>query len=105
VIVRCSGCGFEVPWDEIGRALMEEHRKECKGPAEALRALGFEERYFLTRPGGVEHEVTQEEFVAAELEAGFHPKAGLGPVATAGFESSAGVRGRVLERIAGGEWR
>lgn len=39
-------------------------------------------------------EVTQEEFIKAERAAGFHPKWGCGPVATAGFTSGM-VSGKV----------
>lgn len=27
-LARCTTCGFVVPWDEIGRALMTEHLRE-----------------------------------------------------------------------------
>lgn len=31
MIAKCNICGkFKVPWDEIGKALMTEHLKECK---------------------------------------------------------------------------
>ena len=41
-----------------------------------------------------EKEVTQDEFVRAEQNAGFHPKYGCGPVATGGF-SNGTISGRV----------
>jgi hypothetical protein len=31
MIATCNLCGkFSVPWDEIGKALMEQHLKSCK---------------------------------------------------------------------------
>lgn len=43
------------------------------------------ERYYLRRDRGKWYEVTQDEFIHAEREAGFIPKADCGPLATAGF--------------------
>lgn len=45
-------------------------------------------RYLLTEGDGPEREVTAEEWISAERRAGFHPKPGLGPFATAGFGST-----------------
>lgn len=42
-------------------------------------------RYFVKIDDCPEREVTAEEFVRAERDAGFHPKPGCGPFATAGF--------------------
>lgn len=42
-------------------------------------------RYFLSINGSPEEEVTKEQFIKAEREAGFHPKKGLEPPATDGF--------------------
>ncbi len=53
-----------------------------------------EERYWLRISGLPWHEATREQFVQAERSAGFCPKPGCGPVATAGFHSS-GVEGRI----------
>ena len=56
---------------------------------------GFAKKYFLQGEWQDEWgEATQQQFVAAERAAGFHPKAGCGPVATGGF-SGGGVRGRI----------
>jgi hypothetical protein len=46
------------------------------------------ERYFVKIDDKPEREVTAEEFVRAERDAGFHPKPGCGPFATAGFGST-----------------
>lgn len=43
-------------------------------------------------------EVSREEFICAEREAGFVPKAGCGPVATAGFGMS-GPDGSISGKI------
>jgi hypothetical protein len=53
------------------------------------------DRYFLQLlAGGEPTEVTQEQFILAERNAGFHPKRGCGPVATGGF-SNGTIRGIV----------
>ena len=41
--------------------------------------------YYIKRNGGAWAEVSEEEFILAEREAGFVPKSGCGPLATAGF--------------------
>jgi hypothetical protein len=52
-------------------------------------------RYYLKADHQTEwQEVSQEQFVTAESNAGFRPKPGCGPVATGGFSGS-GMRGRV----------
>ena len=34
MIATCNVCGkFKVPWDYIGKALMQEHLKTCKAQA------------------------------------------------------------------------
>lgn len=62
-------------------ALVEEHRRQT--------------RYFLapSTKDPLWQEVTQEEFVNAERAAGFRPKPGCGPVATAGFAAGS-IKGR-----------
>lgn len=65
-------------------------------PAERrLYSVTYLERYFLGIPlhRESEVEVTQDEFIAAERAAGFHPKHGCGPLATGGF-STGGSYGR-----------
>jgi hypothetical protein len=52
------------------------------------------ERYWLRAKGTKWQEVDQGKFVEAERSAGFYPKAGCGPVATAGF-SNGSVEGQV----------
>lgn len=54
-------------------------------------------RYFLKYGEQDEQEVSEAEFIAAERSAGFIPKSGCGPLATAGFSTSAhgGVTGRI----------
>ena len=47
----------------------------------------MKERYWLREDTSSWREVTQEEFIQAESDAGFQPKSGCGPVATAGFSS------------------
>lgn len=54
-------------------------------------------RYFLKLGNAPEQEVTEEVFIRAERSAGFSPKPGCGPVATAGF-SAGEVSGRVEYR-------
>lgn len=55
----------------------------------------YKERYYLKADWQTEwQEVTQDQFVDAERNAGFHPKSGCGPVATGGF-SARGICGRV----------
>lgn len=51
-------------------------------------------RYYLRLGDNPELEVTEAEFIAAERAAGFFPKTGCGPLATAGFGSN-----HVLGRI------
>jgi len=53
------------------------------------------ERYWLQKDGSPWREVTREEFVSAEKDAGFYPKSGCGSVATNGFSSSSGIAGKV----------
>lgn len=56
---------------------------------------GYKVKYFLKAEWQKEYqEVTQEEFVQAERSAGFRPKPGCGPCATAGF-SSGSISGKV----------
>ena len=43
------------------------------------------ERYWLRIPGLKWQEVTRDKFIEVEHAAGFYPKAGCGPLATAGF--------------------
>lgn len=50
-------------------------------------------RYYLRRNRGRWREVSRDGFIAAEREAGFIPKSGCGPLATAGF----GISGPDLE--------
>lgn len=44
--------------------------------------------YYVKRNGEPWREVSKLEFIAAERDAGFIPKAGCGPIATAGFGRS-----------------
>lgn len=44
--------------------------------------------YYIKRNREPWKEVSQAQFIAAEREAGFTPKAGCGPIATAGFGAS-----------------
>lgn len=56
------------------------------------------DRYFVKIGKAKEREVSREEFIQAERNAGFVPKAGCGDVATAGFGFSQGdieIRGRI----------
>lgn len=53
-------------------------------------------RFFLRNgPSDKWREVTQDEYIQAERVAGFHPKPGCGPFATAGFHGPNGVEGRL----------
>lgn len=52
-------------------------------------------RYFLQLEGQPEREVSLQEYCSAERRAGFMPKPGCGPRATASFIAvNGGVRGR-----------
>lgn len=51
-------------------------------------------RYYVTRRGEPEKEVTREEYLSAERTAGFHSTV-PGEEATLSFGSSAGLEGRV----------
>ena len=57
-------------------------------------------KYFLSANTGIEAldkhevEVTREEFIKAERQAGFYPKGGGDHLATGGF-SGGGIRGRI----------
>jgi hypothetical protein len=55
-------------------------------------------RYFLRYNRGPWEQVSETEFIVAEREAGFIPKAGCGPLATAGFGCS-GPNGSVDGKI------
>lgn len=57
-------------------------------------SFAYLERYFVSRDGQPEAEVSQDEFVRAESSAGFRPKPGCGPTATGGF-SNGKIQGRV----------
>lgn len=52
------------------------------------------ERYWLRAKGTKWQEVSQDKYIDAERSAGFHPKEGCGPVATAGF-SNGSAEGKV----------
>lgn len=52
--------------------------------------MAIKEKYFITEGNTPEREVTQEEYVRAERSAGFHPKPGCGPTATASFSGKCG---------------
>lgn len=54
----------------------------------------MKERYYLSVAGSDYQEVTQEQFIRAEEGAGFHPKKGCGPVATAGFSGNS-ISGKI----------
>jgi hypothetical protein len=59
--------------------------------------INIKKRYYLSA-FGIEKEVTEEDFIRAEREAGFYPKHGCGPVATGGFGtgvSGFGLGGRI----------
>ncbi len=80
---------------------MSERSQELSGLPESVRKLLEEHRrntrYFLDRVGEnpLWLEVTEEDFVKAERLAGFRPKPGCGPVATASF-SDGSVRGTTV---------
>jgi len=69
-----------------------------RDPKDTIRrrdlASGPKKRYFVKDGEGPEREVTQDEYVATERSAGFRPKPGCGPEATASF-SSGRLSGRV----------
>lgn len=52
-------------------------------------------RYFLRHPVFGEKEVSREEFIKAERQAGFRPKGGGDGLATGGFGSNEGISGRI----------
>lgn len=52
------------------------------------------DKYFIEVKGFGEKEVTKEEFIKFERQAGFRPKNGCGDVATGGF-CSGSISGRV----------
>lgn len=54
-------------------------------------------KYYLSIANGPEQEVTQEQFIEAERDAGFYPKPGCGPIAIDEFESGI-ITGRVEYR-------
>ncbi len=57
---------------------------------------GYIEKYFLKHPVLGEKEVTREEFIAAEREAGYSPKSGNpNDLATGGFGSRFGMTGSI----------
>jgi hypothetical protein len=58
-------------------------------------------RYFVTRPGEPEREVSADGWRAAERAAGFHSKLGPGHNATAGFAGMNGISGRLVLRDPG----
>jgi hypothetical protein len=60
--------------------------------------------FYVTIGNQPEKRVTAREFRSHEAGAGFHPKPGLGPLATGGFSTSAngGTKGRMVERRSAG---
>jgi hypothetical protein len=58
-----------------------------QNPNKELDMADEKECYWLRGMGRKWREVTQEQFIKAEQNAGFHPKRGCGPVATGGFSA------------------
>ena len=52
------------------------------------------ERYWLRIPGFEYQEVTRDKFTEMERKAGFYPKVGCSPIATAGF-STGTIEGKI----------